>query len=52
MTENVGPGILAPGDTLQYTFAAPATIDQPDNYTIKAWTALPMDAANGNDTAT
>lgn len=45
------PGTLDIGETVTYTFAAPANLGTPGDYTISVWSDLATDTIYGNDTA-
>lgn len=47
--DNVGPMVVLPGSTANFTFAMPADLSLPGTYTITAATVLPLDGLNSND---
>ena len=44
------PGTIGVGDVVLYTFATPVDISLIGDHTLNAWTGLPADTINDNDT--
>ncbi|MBC7921628.1 MAG: T9SS type A sorting domain-containing protein [Ferruginibacter sp.] len=50
IVENVGPVVLAPFDTLVYTFQTPVDLSREGDHSVTAYTSLPGDQLSDNDT--